>query len=47
MSPEKMKEVNLTREGDRLHYGDTVVKGCSLPGKRRDNSQFSRSFEET
>jgi len=30
MDPIAVKEINMTREGDLLHFGDTTVKGCSL-----------------
>ncbi len=30
ISENTVKEANLTKEGDKLHYGDTCVTGCSL-----------------
>ena len=30
MDPDHLKEINLTREGDMVHFGDTPVQGCTL-----------------
>ncbi len=28
--PRLLREANMTKEGDHLHYGDMVVEGCTL-----------------
>lgn len=43
--PLEVRQVNMTQPGDRVHYGDHAIEGCTLP-KLWDECLKKGKFEE-